>query len=312
MAGEFFALASAICWSLHMIYTRKAQNKTALAPMLGIFITILVNNIINVFAMIIRHFVFDPVPLNSTGILFFIFAGVWNSFIGRSLLFTCVAMLGAAKAGLTKATVPVFALFGGVFVLGERLGPWNWLGISVVLFGLFLMSLDAAHRDRKKLSESAKLDTAERRAGQLYIIKGITFGLGAAFFLGSGNVFRKAGITEVPDTILSVSVSSLFAMLACVLFLLIQRKGKDMLYAIRNIEFNFIMSGVFASAAIYTLVNALRLIPVSIANPISATEPLFTILFVWLLKEGKKENLGFQTLIFGLIMVTGTIILITS
>ena len=293
-----------------MIFTRKAQNKTALTPMLGIFITIFVNNIINFFAMIIRHFTFDPVPVNSTGIMFFILAGVCNSLIGRSLLFICISMLGAAKAGLTKATVPVFALLGGVFVLGERLDRWSWLGISVVLFGLFLMSIHAAHSDSKKLSESAILDKTKKRAEQLYLFKGVAIGLGATFFLGSGNVFRKAGITEVPDIVLSVFVSSLFAMIVCVLVLLVLRKGRDMLYAIKNIEFNYIMSGVFASAAIYTLVNAFRLIPVSIANPISATEPLFTILFVWLLKEGKKENLGIHTLIYGLIMVFGTIILI--
>ena len=114
----------------------------------------------------------------------------------------------------------------------------------------------------------------------------------------------------MPDMILAVSLGSLFALFACVLTLLAQRKGKYILFAIRNIEFNYLMSGVFASGALYSLVNALRLIPVSIANSISSTEPLFTILLLWLMKEGKKEQLGIKTLFFGIIMVTGTIILI--
>jgi len=316
MAGEVFALISAVCWSLHMIFTRKAQNKAGrsanlMDPMAGLFITLFVNNAINAFALIIRHFLWDPAPINSIGIMFFIIAGISNSFLGRGLLFICVSMLGAAKAGFTKATTPVFVLLGGVFVLGERLGPRNWLGICIVLFGLFLMSFDAALRDSKKLVETAKFDAARKRADWIHLAKGITFGLGAALFFGAGNVFRKAGVTEIPDTILAVSIGSLFAMLACILVLLIRHKGREMLLAIKNIEFNYMMSGVFASGAIYSLVSALRLIPVSIANSISATEPLFTILFVWLMKEGKKENLGIQTIVFGVIMVTGTIILIT-
>jgi drug/metabolite transporter (DMT)-like permease len=317
MRGEFFALVSAVCWSLHMIYTRKAQtknNKSAnpMDPMAGLFITILVNNVINVIALTVRHFVWDPVPINSAGIMFFIFAGISNSFIGRGLLFACVATLGAARAGLTKAIVPVFSLLGGVLLLGERLGPWSWLGVCIVLFGLFMMSFDTARRDSKKHTGTAQSNTTGKGTDRLRLITGIALGLAASLFFGAGNVFRKAGVTVIPDTVLAVSIGSLCAMLICVFILLFQRKGRDMLLAIKNIEFNYAMSGVFASAALYALVTALQLIPVSIANPISTTETLFTILFVWLMKEGKKEELGIQTFFFGVIMVIGTIILIAK
>ena len=317
MRGEFFALVSAFCWSLHMIYARKAQTKNnrsanPMDPMLGLFITIFVNNVINAIALVVRHFVWDPVPINQAGLMFFVFGGLTNVLIGRGLLFTCVSMLGAARAGLTKAMVPVFSLLGGIFLLGERLGSWSWLGICIVIFGLFLMSFDTMRRESKKHVETIQSDTIKKKADRLRFIKGIVFGLVAALFFGAGNVFRKAGVTVLPDTILAVSVGAIFALFACVLVLLIQRKGRDMLLAIKNIEFNYAISGVFASGAIYALVTALQLIPVSLANPISATEPLFTIFLVWLMKEGKKEGLGIQTLFFGVIMVIGTIILIAK
>ena len=316
MIGEIFSLCAAVFWSLHLIFAKKAQNinkqsANPMDPMVGLFITIFVNNVINALALIIRYGFWPPVPVNSAGLLFLTLAGLTNSFIGRGMLFVSVSMLGAAKAGLTKATAPVFVLLGGVFILGERLGPWNWLGICIVLVGLFLMSFDTVRRESKNLTGTARSDTAGKRADQLYFIKGIAFGLGAALFMGTGNIFRKAGVTRIPDVILAVSVGSLIAMLTCFLVILKQRKFKDMLLAIKKIEFNYAMSGVFASSALYTMVNLLRLIPVSIANSISSTEPLFTILFVWLLKEGKKEKLSIQTLLFGVIMVTGTIILIT-
>jgi drug/metabolite transporter (DMT)-like permease len=96
------------------------------------------------------------------------------------------------------------------------------------------------------------------------------------------------------------------------LAILIKRKGKETLQAINKIEFNYAMSGFFASTALYSMVSSLQLLPVSITNSISSTEALFTLLIVWLMKESKKENLGIQTFFFGVIMVIGTIILITK
>jgi len=305
MTGELFALAAAVFWSLHMIFAKKAQSKNIQSanpvdPMIGLFITIFVNNVINIFALSFRHFALDPVPINSTGVIVLALAGLSNSFAGRGLLFASVSILGAAKTGLTKTTMPVFVLIGGVFVLGERFGQRAWLGIGIVLFGLFLMSLDTVRRENKKLIDTAQL------------MKGIALGLSAAMIMGTGGVLRKAGVNAIPDTILAVSIGSFAALFACVTVLLIKGKGMEILLAVKNIDFNYMMSGVFASAALYTMVYSLRLIPVAITNSIIATEPLFTILFVWLMKEGKREKMGIQTLLFGIIMVTGTIILVTN
>jgi drug/metabolite transporter (DMT)-like permease len=321
--GEAFALACAINWSLSMVFTRRAQGKTNLDQMIGLFVTIFVNNIINVFALVIRQVVWHPVPLNAKGIILFVFGGVFNSFIGRGLLFSCVAILGAARGGLMKAIVPVFVLIGGVCVLGERLSFHSWAGIAIVLCGLLLMSIDSARKSGgmpEALQQKKRLEAAgggggarqgKDKARFRLLTKGIAAGMAAAFFLGAGNVCRKAGITEIPDTVIAVSFCSFFALVVCVVVLLFQRKGGEMLAALRRIECNYAVSGVFTSGALYSLFAAMRHIPISIANSISATEPLFTLLFVWLFKQGKKEALGAGTLLFGLIMVAGTILLIT-
>ncbi|MCL2380990.1 MAG: DMT family transporter [Treponema sp.] len=305
--GELLALISAVNWALSTIFARRAQGKAKLDPMLGLFTTILVNNIINLAALAVRHVVWHPVPLDPAGVVFFFFGGTLNSFVGRGLLFISIAMIGAARAGITKSTMPIFVLFGGVFILGERLGPVTWLGISVVLVGLFLMSFDAARK-----GGVAGLNLNGKEASRFHLAKGIFFGIASAFFFGAGNISRKAGITLIPDTVLAVAICSFFALLTCVVVLLFQRKGRAMLVAAKNMEFNYAMSGLFTSGALYTLFMAMRHIPVSIANSITATETLFTILFVWLIKEGKKEKLGIRTILFGIVMVTGTIILIAG
>jgi drug/metabolite transporter (DMT)-like permease len=272
--------------------------------MLGLFITIFVNNVINFFVLSFRLLVFEPVPLETMGIAAVAITGISNTFVGRGLLFVCIAILGAAKTGLVRATMPVFVLLGGVFVLGERFIPQTWIGMGIVFLGLFLVSYDTVRRDNKNPAEN----TAER----LYLMKGIAIGLGATMLMGGGSIVRKVGIDLLSDTIIAVSIDSFTALLACFTVLLIRGKGRDMIRAIRHIQFNYMMSGVFASAGLYAMVFSLSLIPVAITNSITATEPLFTIIFVWLIKQGKKEKLGWQTFIFGVVMVVGTIILITS
>jgi drug/metabolite transporter (DMT)-like permease len=322
MIGELLALICAINWSLSMVFTRRAQGKTKLSPMIGLFITIFINNVINLLALLVRHFVWHPVPLNTPGIILFVFGGILNSFIGRGLLFTCVAILGAARGGLIKATVPIFVLIGGVFVLGEQLGTWAWLGIGIVLGGLLLMSADSARRSdslpgalkdqTQSVDREQPAEISRKKSYRLHLLKGVLIGLAAAFFLGSGNVCRKAGITLIPDTVIAVSVCSFFALIACVVILLIQGEGKKMVHGLLRIEFDYGLSGVFTSGALYSLFAAMRHIPISIANSISATEPLFTMLFVWAFGQGKKEALGIRTIVFGAIMVIGTIILIMN
>ena len=318
MTGQIFALIAAMLWSLHVIFARRAHNKNIqsanpMDPMIGLFITIFVNNVINIFVLTFRFFISPPsAPVYVAGVIAIAIVGISNSFLGRGLLFVTVGILGAARTGLTRATMPVFVLLGGVLVLGERFSLQSWVGIGIVFLGLFLMSIDTVRRENKSHVETTQLDDERKRAERHRLMKGIAIGMGASMLLGGGSILRKAGVDILSDTILAVSIDFFTALLACSIVLIIRGKGRDMIRAVKNIEFNYMMSGVSASAGLFAMVYSLSLIPVAITNSITATEPLFTILFVWLMKEGKKEKLGIQTLIFGVIIVTGTLILITS
>ena len=317
MTGQIFALIAAVLWSLHVIFARKAHGKNIesanpLDPMIGLFITIFVNNVINLFVMGARFFISPPDYVNAAGFIMIAIVGVSNSFLGRGMLFLAVAILGAARTGLTRATMPVFVLLGGVFVLGERFPPAAWLGIAIVFTSLFLMSFDTVRKEKESSPMASPTDSPGEKARQRRLIKGIIIGMSAAMLMGSGSIVRKAGVDALGDPLLAVAIDGLFALIACVTVLVIRGKGRDIIAAIKKLEFNYVMSGLFASAGLYSMVYSLSLIPVAITNSITATEPLFTILIVWLIKEGKKEKLNLSTLFFGILMVTGTIILITS
>ncbi len=293
-----------------MTFTRKAQGQTRLEPFIGLYVTIVVNSVMNLVSLAVWYLLGNRVAVSGSGFALLALGGIFNSFVGRGLLFMCVSMLGAARAGLMKATMPVFVVIGGVFILREQLAPNAWLGISVILCGLLLMSIDAVRRGNKE--KALSLDAASLQAEKLSkVLKGMAVGLAAALFLATGNLFRKSGVTLIPDSIFATAVAALFALLASTIALLCMGKGGKMLYALRHLEKYYVISGVFSGGALYSLFGAMLFIPISIANSLSSLEPIFTMICVkMLLKGGKAEHTGLSTLFCGMVMVIGALILV--
>ena len=133
--GELFALINAAGWSCGMVFARRAQQRAQVGILGGLYCSLLVNTVINLM-MFLGGLLAQPLPpVTVRGMVFFVLGGVCNSLIGRGLLFYTVSLLGAARAGVVKATTPVFALLCGVFLLHEVIAPLDWLGIAAVLCG---------------------------------------------------------------------------------------------------------------------------------------------------------------------------------
>lgn len=78
--------------------------------------------------------------------------------------------------------------------------------------------------------------------------------------------------------------------------------------ALKRLDGNYAMSGVCTSFALFFLFHALELIPLSIANSLTALEPLFTLIFSGLLL-GRQEKVTWQTGLGAAATVLGAIIL---
>ena len=101
-----------------------------------------------------------PVELSQRGLgsLALIPAGAWGLAILSGLVYYGLAFwfylsglrrVPASEAGLFINLVPVFALAGAYGLLGESLGPIQWLGCGLVLTAVIGLSL------RPKLTEAA-------------------------------------------------------------------------------------------------------------------------------------------------------------
>ena len=138
--GELFALINAAGWSVSMVFARRAQQRAQVGILGGLYCSLMVNTVINAIMLLVTLQLKQSPPLTGKGVLFFVLAGICNSLIGRGLLFTSVSILGAARAGVVKATTPVFALMEGVFLLHEAITPLNGVAILVVLGGVLLIA----------------------------------------------------------------------------------------------------------------------------------------------------------------------------
>lgn len=297
--GVVFALLSAMSWGVSNALVRRAQTETSYDTQIGTVLTIIMNNIINIIlftGMIIKTGA--NFECNFAGIGLFALGGFLNSCIGRSLLYNCFSHVGAARGGVIKGIMPLFVILGSIVFLQEKLTSKMWIGIAIILCGVYSISFDTLARtkaDGKKAN--AKI--------------GILIGLLSCGFLASGNLLRKVGLSYINNSVLGVTVGSIVGLLGYMIFLLSKGQMKDLLNAIKEMNKDYIVGGALSSASLYFLFFAMQTIPIAMANSVAASEPLFTILMSWLILKN-NEKITWKTILGGVLVAIGAIVLILA
>lgn len=298
--GVVFALLNAMSWGISNVFARKAQLKGSTDRWSGLFITLVVNNMLNLAVFSVSLFFRLPSSFNVQGLFYYTAGGLLNSFIGRGLIFLAISRLGAPKAGVIKGFTPVFVLLGGVFLLGESLNTADLLGVFLALAGVMAVSLNMLRADRAQLKGTGVKGVS---------VKGILTGLMATLFLGAGNLCRKAGLNQWPDSILGVVIGGFSGLVFMTVFLLFTGRLKTALMALRHMDRSYFLSGVFTGLALYLLFLAFNSLPVSVANSFTASEPLFTMAASYLILK-KQDRITWQLVLGGLLVIAGAVMLI--
>ncbi|UMZ72497.1 EamA family transporter [Natranaerofaba carboxydovora] len=226
--GEFLAIIAAFLFAVSNIFANQGMIKSDYSRYEGLFVSVVVNNILNL-AILPFYILFMSVPsYNFHGIMAYIIAGFLTSFLGRYLLFECIERIKASRATVLKITAPVFTVILGVTVLNENLSPFELLGIAVVLIGVLVVSQDTQRFMNKNKSseqndnnkEKVKLNSVNYSKAKIGIILGILAGLS----LGSGNVFRKLGTDFYGSPFLGVVIGSAVSLITLVIFSFLSKK----------------------------------------------------------------------------------------
>lgn len=176
--GEFFALGTAIFWTITSLAFESASLKVGsisvniIRLFLGLFF-------ISIFTSISRGMVL-PVDASGWNWFWLILSGLVGFVFGDLLLFKSFTMIGSRFAMLIMALAPPLAAIFGWIILGERIGWFGIIGMVITLVGISLAILG---REEKNTKIRLKLSPI-----------GVLYAFGGALGQGLGLVISKMGM----------------------------------------------------------------------------------------------------------------------
>lgn len=301
--GEILAVFSAFFYGASNIYVNQGIVEEKLNNYEGLFLSLLVNNILN-FLILPFYLIFISLPsYNFIGLFSYAIAGVLTSFLARILLFACIERIKASRASVLKITAPVFTVIFGVTVLNENVNIYELLGIVIVLVGVFVISWDS-----NRLTKNDVIDIDENKTSCSSLLSsrtlkiGIILGILAGLSLGSGNIFRKLGTDFYGNPFIGVLIGSLVSISLVVISSIFTDKiDLSKVFKKTTISRSYFIVGLWYSLATYSIFIALDYAPVSIVNALSSTQPFFALILSTLIL--KKEDLITLMLVIGSIIV---------
>lgn len=323
MTGSLFAVLSAVSYSLVAIFVRKGLRPGD--PYSGVFIGLIANIVLLGLAYAVKTSIGPgSLPLSARGLLFFAAAGFTTGWLAREALYRGIRHIGPGRTAAIKNVNPFVAVFLGVVFLGDRFSALGMVGASLALFGYAVLV-----RERMRITSSVPDAAAPVRTGGSpgmafstlrrgwtrvsksthlgYIIASL-----AAVAFGIGQVFRKLGVTEMPDPFLGALTSALVGMAAFALFGMARGTfGRELRTVLDEPRPYFWLAGTASACGQLSFFLALTYVSVSHVSIIAASDTLLTVILAALVfraAEGITRSLAVASLaVFG-----GSVLLILS
>jgi len=225
----------------------------------------------------------------------FVLAGVFGTALGRLATFTGVDRVGASVNSAGVSARPLFATMLAVAFLGESASLSTVVGIVVLVAGLASLAL-------AKGGDISGWEPYE-----------LLFPIAAAAFFAVGNVLRRYGLTSSDVTSLeAVALNELAAMAVLFGYAIARGRVGEVLGSPRETWGYFAASGTITAVALLSLFAAFAHPEgvVAVVDPLAATAPLFTTVFVFFLL-GDLERVTRGVVVGAALVVLG-VALVTS
>lgn len=266
--GEIFALTTALCFALSSLLIKRGQASRPNDN--GLFMTTLVN--LGMYAVLtLGQFAVGQLPpLTWAAVAFFVMAGFTNTFFGRWAWFQSMRSIGPSRATSLKVTNPAFAAVLAFFVLGQPLGVATFVGIGVVLAGVFMVNQEVGSRLGQGTGNSPAVSSAA-------MTRGVAIGLLSAMSYGVGAVLRALGLAGIPSPFFGALAGSGLAV-GSVLLSDVARGNVRRRWAenVRDVPLPFVLAGILSGIGQITQFASLQYTTVAISTTIGSIEPMFT------------------------------------
>jgi len=284
--AEYYAFQAALCFSIaHVLIRRGLVGSNALTCSLISLATTTTAFWLLVLILIPLSALWTP------AIGYFVIAGVFAPAIGQTLGYIGIERIGVARSSPIVNSAPIFSSSFAVLFLGEVWTAQNVLGTLSVIIGVIILS-----SGKSSGGEWRKID--------------ILYPLVAAVAFGISTTLRKFGLSALHIPLLGAAVTVGTAFF--ILLGLIQWRGGR-----RALRFNpestrwLFGAAVVNTGAILSVFSALNVGKVVRVEPLIASNPLLTILWVGIFLR-QIERISARIVLGALFTVMGTTLVVTA
>ncbi len=291
--GEAAALTTALCWAFTSLFFSEAGK------LIGSF---KVNNIrllmaVSIYTVVLLLYKGSLIPetLTINHVIWLGLSGIAGLVIGDGAGFKAMVMIGPRLTSLLYSLAPVMASIIAWLFLGEALGLFDMLGISLTMGGIGWVVSERQY-NKNNLSDSHP-DKGSLRLG---ILLGIIAALGQA----TGLVFAKYAMMDVGAEIppMEASFIRMLISLICIWTIAALRgQLKETILALKNKKaMGYAIGGAIFGPfmGVWMSLVAVKYIAAGIASTLNSTTP------IWLLPLTRivhKEKISLR-------IVTGTVV----
>jgi len=143
-AGEMVAFVGMLLWSVYSVLTKRRP------PGLGGF-TMLTAIMLFASPMILPFYIWESMTQRAPAVTWqtagtILYMSLLSSLFAYLLFNRAVEMIGPVRAGPSQHLIPAFAILFAMVALDERLAPYHFAGLVLILAGIGLAALPAARR----------------------------------------------------------------------------------------------------------------------------------------------------------------------
>jgi drug/metabolite transporter (DMT)-like permease len=283
--GKVLALMTAICFGINPVvlklgFARKGRSDVAVV--VGLAITVPVYLLM---APLLGGISFAHMTLPA--VIGFVLGGLFGGGIGRRWMYLAIEKIGASPAAAIKNSAPVITTGLAILFLGEHVTLLHWLAIVTIVVGITLV-------------------TWQRGLGWRHVLSvGVLAALGSAISYGIRPLFLKYGLdaANLPLT------GALIGAVAALVYAAVLTPNSELWFGLREKSLGlFAASGILQALGFLALTFGLSNEDVSIVYPVTATAPLFTLLFTALMLR-KTERLTWRIVLGAFAITAGVIVL---
>lgn len=237
-------------------------------------------------------------PPSATGMLGFLLAGVFSTYLGRWLFFKSIETAGPTRAASFQTSSPLITALLGWAFLGQFLTPLAMTGIALGVLGLATTGLGSRRARKPAMAHQQQIDL------QRFAL----IGIGSATAYSVSHILRAVSIQSWNEPIAGVALGACAGTLALT-FVNRRKLGPLRLRIAEQPGAAMVYAGIGCMQVIAQafMIASLAHIPASVAALITMCTPLI-VLPVSLLLFRNREGIGFFV-VLGLAITIGGVAL---